>query len=296
MRLAIRHTTRFERDDSALYMMQRLRLRPQSGPGQTVRAWQVTIDGAEPELGYVDGLGNGIDLVRHAGTRNEIAIVAAGVVETQDRAGVVGVCDGYAPPWVFERVSGQSPEAAPKGMMEAMMDTLPAESGRLDMLHALMSSIHQLPTPDDADKEAAAAAPDAPALFIAMARHLEIPARYVTGYLMGDTSAPRAVAAMSQSSRTSEAGGKATGTGRIQRMTQTTASAAGAPQAMHAWAEAYVEGLGWVGFDPRMNRCPDERYVRLAVGFGMDDTRAVTGFGARLLATEVSVIPAPELV
>jgi transglutaminase-like putative cysteine protease len=292
MRLAIRHTTRFERDDSALYVMQRLRLRPQSGPGQTVRAWQVTIDGAEPELGYVDGLGNGIDLVRHAGTRNEIAIVAAGVVETQDRAGVIGVSDGYAPPWVFERIGEDWPASAPEGLMEATMDTLPAESGRLDVLHALMSSIHQLPPLAGADKEAEKAAPDAPALFIAVARHLEIPARYVTGYLMGDTGAPRVAAVMSQSA--GEVGGQAAGAGRSQ--VQKAVAAAGVPQAMHAWAEAYVEGLGWVGFDPRMNRCPDERYVRLAVGFGMDDTRAVAGFGARLLATEVSVIPAPELV
>jgi len=296
MRLAIRHTTRFERDDNAPYVMQRLRLRPQSGPGQTVRAWQVTIDGIEPELGYVDGLGNGIDLVRHASTRNELSIIAAGVVETQDRAGVVGVSDDYAPPWVFERISKDWPESAPAGLMEATMDTLPAESGRLDVLHALMSSIHQWPPAGGADKEAGQEAPDAPALFIAVARHLEIPARYVSGYLMGDGGAPRAAVlmSMSQSAGTAEAGGQAPGAGRAQSQVMT--SAAGAPQAMHAWAEAYVEGLGWVGFDPRMNRCPDERYVRLAVGFGVDDTRAVTGLGARLVATEVNVIPAPELV
>lgn len=295
MRLAIRHTTRFERDDSALYMMQRLRLRPQSGPGQTVRAWQVTIDGIEPELGYVDGLGNGIDIVRHTSNRNEIAIVAAGVVETQDRAGVVGTSDGYAPPWVFERISDDWPASAPAGLMDAMMETLPMESGRLDVLHALMSSIHELPPPVAEDEKAASPKLDEPALFIAVARHLEIPARYVTGYLMGDGGTPRAAALMTQSARTAEVGGQASGAGRGQ-MSQATVSAAGASQTTHAWAEAYVNGLGWVGFDPRMNRCPDERYVRLAVGFGIDDTRAVFGFGARLLTTEVSVIPAPELV
>ena len=37
-------------------------------------------------------------------------------------------------------------------------------------------------------------------------------------------------------------------------------------QAHHAWAEAWVDGLGWVGFDPANRLCPTERYVRLACG------------------------------
>ncbi|OXH92801.1 transglutaminase, partial [Burkholderia multivorans] len=104
MRLAIRHISRYQFDERATYALQRLRMRPQSGPGQTVRAWQVTIDGAEPTLSYADGLGNRIDLVRHdRGAKPEIVVVAAGVVETQNRAGIVGDPDGYAPPWLFER-------------------------------------------------------------------------------------------------------------------------------------------------------------------------------------------------
>ena len=48
--------------------------------------------------------GNRIDLVRHdRGAKAEIVVVAAGVVETQDRAGILGHPEGYAPPWIFER-------------------------------------------------------------------------------------------------------------------------------------------------------------------------------------------------
>ncbi|OXH85379.1 transglutaminase, partial [Burkholderia multivorans] len=75
MRLAIRHISRYQFDERATYALQRLRMRPQSGPGQTVRAWQVTIDGAEPTLSYADGLGNRIDLVRHdRGAKPEIVV------------------------------------------------------------------------------------------------------------------------------------------------------------------------------------------------------------------------------
>ena len=34
----------------------------------------------------------------------------------------------------------------------------------------------------------------------------------------------------------------------------------------HAWAEAYVEELGWVGFDPANGVCMTDRYVRVAIG------------------------------
>ncbi len=57
-----------------------------------------------------------------------------------------------------------------------------------------------------------------------------------------------------------------------------------------------MEGLGWVGFDPFMNRCPDERYVRVATGLDCRDARAVTGIGARAVGVEISVIQSPELV
>ena len=62
----------------------------------------------------------------------------------------------------------------------------------------------------------------------ARARALEVPARYVSGYLMMD-----------------------------DRVDQ---------EATHAWAEAFVEGLGWVGFDISNGISPDPRYVRVATG------------------------------
>ncbi len=50
MRLAIRHISRFRFDEHAPHVLQRLRLRPQSGPSQTVRGWEVPIDGGDPPL------------------------------------------------------------------------------------------------------------------------------------------------------------------------------------------------------------------------------------------------------
>ena len=47
--------------------------------------------------------------------------------------------------------------------------------------------------------------------------------------------------------------------------------------AMHAWAEAHIDGLGWVGFDVSNGISPDSRYVRVATGLDYSDAAPVSG-------------------
>ena len=47
--------------------------------------------------------------------------------------------------------------------------------------------------------------------------------------------------------------------------------------ATHAWAEAHVEGLGWVGFDISNGISPDQRYVRVATGLDYADAAPTRG-------------------
>ena len=47
--------------------------------------------------------------------------------------------------------------------------------------------------------------------------------------------------------------------------------------ASHAWAEAHVDGLGWVGFDVANGCRPDETYVRVATGRDHRDAMPVSG-------------------
>jgi transglutaminase-like putative cysteine protease len=76
-------------------------------------------------------------------------------------------------------------------------------------------------------------------IFISAARTLGVPTRYVTGYLV-----------LGEQSRS---------------------------DAHHAWAESWVDGLGWVGFDVANRICPTERYVRLAVGLDAGGAAPVVG-------------------
>ena len=120
---------------------------------------------------------------------------------------------------------------------------------RLPTLHAMLDALHEQVGYDTTTTGSATTAAEAFAdkrgvcqdhahIFIAAARVLGIPARYVTGYLLVDAG---------------EDSGAVAGDG---------ASAV----AHHAWAEALVADIGWIGFDPSNGQCPTDRYVRLAVG------------------------------
>ena len=76
-------------------------------------------------------------------------------------------------------------------------------------------------------------------IFISAARIAGVPARYVSGYLMMD-----------------------------DRVDQ---------DAGHAWAEAWLPDLGWVGFDVSNGHSPDERYVRLATGLDYSQAAPLSG-------------------
>lgn len=263
MLLSIRHTSRYQYDGPILYAVQRLRLRPQSGAGQTVRSWDLTIEGAATELSYTDGFGNRTELVRHIKEAREIVITAAGVVETEDRAGVFGSVQGFAPVWLFNRTTPLT--EAGEGIKE-LAATLPEDAKRLAKLHQLMDILTDrmtfktntttiYTTAEEALKRGEGVCQDYAHIFISVARALGIPSRYVSGYLM-----------------------------REDVVEQT---------AGHAWAEAHIDGLGWVGFDAANNMCPNDRYVRIGCGLDYRDAAPVSGvrigLAGETLAVEVNV-------
>ena len=68
--------------------------------------------------------------------------------------------------------------------------------------------------------------------------------------------------------------------------------------ATHGWAEAYVEGLGWVGFDISNGISPDQRYVRVATGRDYREAAPITGitFGGASQELQVEVAVAQRQV
>ena len=47
--------------------------------------------------------------------------------------------------------------------------------------------------------------------------------------------------------------------------------------ASHAWAEALIDHLGWVGFDPTNRACATEAYIRTATGLDYAEASPIRG-------------------
>lgn len=258
MRLKINHTTEYQYADPVQYSLQRLRLTPKSQPGQIVRDWKTTVHGAHLEAGYTDHFGNHVDLVSTNAEQVTIRIVAEGEVDTEDRAGVFGPHQGFVPLWLYLR---ETPLTKPGKLVRELARSISGD-GELARMHALMKAVHDTvayrpgetasdTTAEQALEQKVGVCQDHAHIMIAAARHLGLPARYVSGYLLMEASDDQ------------------------------TAS--------HAWAEVHLPGLGWVGFDAANDVCPDDRYVRLSSGLDYKDAAPISGMVVGHTAETMSV-------
>jgi transglutaminase-like putative cysteine protease len=221
-----------------------LLLTPQSGSAQTVKAWQIEAPGMDEAGGFLDAYGNRAHLATQTKPDPELTISAAGVVVTHDRNGVVGRLERDPVPALFTRVTALT---KPIGAITSRFRA-PPRSGeeRIALLHALMARVAEVigeaavqsqsqsqdgqsqgQSQSQGEPKPAALAADYAHAFIGAARALDFPARYVTGYIAADGEEEAA---------------------------------------FHAWAEAWDDGLGWIGFDPMLGMCPAEQHVRVACG------------------------------
>ena len=258
MRLKISHTTEYHYDEPVQYSLQRLRLTPQAAPGQTVVSWDVSVDGAIVQAGYDDQFGNRVELVSVEGDQRSVKIVASGEVETEDRAGVFGPHQGFCPLWLFLR---ETPLTKPGKLTRDLVRSVSGDSD-LAKMHALTETIHAnveykpgatgtTTTAEQALESKSGVCQDHAHIFIASARSMGIPARYISGYLMTEDKNNQ--------------------------------------MASHAWAEAHLPGLGWVGFDPANKICPDDRYVRVGSGLSYQDCAPVSGMRIGLAGENMTV-------
>jgi hypothetical protein len=239
MQISIHHRLSLELGENIGRAVQHLLLTPQSGPTQTVREWHIDMPGIDEAPGFFDAFGNRAHLAAQSKPDAELVISVSGVVETHDRNGVLGRPERGPMPALFKRVT---PLTKPIGAVVSKVRHLDkAGTGRIALLHALMERVAevleasgQMQSQSAGEQMQAQGVTATPAgaaehahAFIGAARALDIPARYVTGYLSGSDEGPAA---------------------------------------FHAWAEAYDDGLGWIGFDAMLGFCPTDGHVRVACG------------------------------
>jgi transglutaminase-like putative cysteine protease len=239
MRIRISHATSYRYDTPPKSVTQVLRLTPRNHDGQFVVDWRIEVS-QDCQLHQHEGAFGNISHVFSAeGPFEDLTVTVAGVVDTQDTHGIVaGTIERFPPSLYLRETALTAPDIGIVEFAEATRKD--AGNDTLTLLHALMKRLNAEMTFDTEPTQAETTAAEAFAgrrgvcqdgthIFIAAARHLGIPARYISGHFFRDDDV--------------------------------TAQDAG-----HAWAESYVDKLGWVGFDPTNGISPTEAHVRVAVG------------------------------
>ncbi len=233
-----------------------LRLTPRGFDSQEIRDWRVDVLPDATLRRGEDAFGNIVHACSHDGPLDGVTVTAEGVVETHDAAGVVRGLGEKFPLDVFLRDAPAT--HAGEELDVYARDALANEADSLGRMHLLMGALHEAvafapgetETPRPASEVFAARAGSARELaqvFVAAARSLGVPARFVSGFYLG-------------------------------------AGAVEDAGAHHAWAEVFVEPIGWIGFDPALGFCPRDEHLRIAMGldfFAAAPRRAVCFTSAR---------------
>jgi transglutaminase-like putative cysteine protease len=231
-----------------------------------VRNWRIDVSTDARLRRLDDPFGDIAHYLTIDGPVEEVVITAVGEVETDDSHGVVKGAIEKLPVEVYLR---HTPLTAPDARIAAFAGAAKADSdgSPLDIAHALAKCVHRdivfdtrgttVTTPAaEVLEKGAGVCQDLTHLYLAAARSLGFPARYVGGY-MYDAGSPQP----------HEAG--------------------------HAWAEVHVADFGWVGFDATGGIAPTDAHVRVAVGLdylGAAPVRgARTGGGKEKLTVELWV-------
>ena len=265
MRLAVHYNTTYDYSEPVRRIVQLLRVTPVTFDGQNVVDWRIDVDCDAKLREGRDGYGNVLHMLYVDRPITALKIFVTGRVLTEDRSGVVGGAPHELPPVVFTRAT---PLTEPDQALRAFAAEMNGGGGKpLERLHRLNQAIHERLRFDTESTESDTTAAEAFAaghgvcqdfshIFISAARAMGMPARYVSGHLFRRDGQYR-------------------------------------QEAAHAWAEAFIDELGWVAFDPTNGICADDAYIRVAIGLDYKDAApfagARSGGGQEQLDVEVTV-------
>ena len=273
---SIRHLTRFRYSQPISESIMETRMRPRSDSSQHCLNFSLSVSPRCRVFSYRDHLGNNVQHFDIPGEHNQLVIVAESVVEQQPSPDV----PHFLPPDAW----GDLDELIENGDYGEMLlpSTFAVETPALvelakkmevvrrdDPLHLVLELNQRLfhyfdyvpratrvDSPiDEAILSGKGVCQDFAHTMIALLRHVRIPARYVSGYLFRG----------------------------IEDHDRST------PDATHAWVEALLPHLGWVGVDPTNNLITRHRHIRAAVGRDYADVPPTHGIFRGKTASELYV-------
>lgn len=238
MRLRIRHDTTYRYDSKVTNSIQYLRLRPRNTTQQKISEWTLTAPGETTPV--TDGFGNQVTVMTLTEPASEITLTAEGVVDLTGRP--LSRNDSPFPPAVFLRDTRLTqPDAAMKDFASGYA---PNKRSLIRMMTKLRERIEFMPgvttvnhTAPEAFDQGQGVCQDHTHIFIGCCRHIGVPVRYVSGYVLADTD---------------------------QHVST------------HAWAEAFL-GHNWHTFDVVNTLTVADNHIKLAVGLDYLDAAPVRG-------------------
>ncbi|HKV88526.1 MAG TPA: transglutaminase family protein [Candidatus Dormibacteraeota bacterium] len=250
MKLEITHSTRYRYSGPIAETVMEVRLRPMDGNRQRCLDFELQLSSGIKPRGYVDGFGNHVHYFNLVRPHNRLVVTSRSIVETgleQDTDPGEELVHDFlrfrSPvkdiPAVRE-MADRHPIKDPSSpeWIERALDELTMSISREFTYDRAVTDVYS--AVDDVLRLRAGVCQDFAHLFIAVARSMGVPARYVSGYIHFP-------------------GTRGT----------TTAS--------HAWAEAWVPGSGWIGYDATRPVRTTEHHVRLAVGRDYTDAAPTRG-------------------
>jgi transglutaminase-like putative cysteine protease len=238
MRLRISHSTSYTYDPPPSGVIQVLRLTPCNHDGQYVADWHVDVSvDARLDMQH-DAFGNVTHVFSH-GPLTALTVHVSGMVETQDTGGVMkGTIEKFPPSFFLRSTPLTAANAEMAGLARQLREQ--TNGNTLDFLHALMMQVGDRLTFDADPTHVGTPAAEAFALkrgvcqdyaqiFAGCARAAGVPARFVSGHFYA-------------------------------------ADGTLAKQTGHAWTEAFVPELGWIGFDAANGICTTDAHARVAIG------------------------------
>jgi len=224
-----------------------VRLRPMDGRGQRCIDFELELSSGIKPRSYIDGFGNYVHYFNLVRPHTSLTITSRSVVET----GLAVEVDPQDE-LVDDFLRFRSPVKDVEGVRELARRHTITNPERLEpALDELTETLHREFAYDTKVTNVYSAVDDMLALrggvcqdfahlFVAVARAMGVPARYVSGYIY--TPVDR-----------------------------------GATTASHAWGEVWVPGNGWVGYDATRPVRTTENHVRLAVGRDYTDAAPTRG-------------------
>lgn len=245
MRILVDHCTTYKYSLPASNVVQALRLTPRDYDSLYVRHWRVDMDVNGAVRDASDAFGNRLTMFYADAPLTALTIRVTGEADVTESDGVYRGPEAL-PALIYLRSTALTqPNAEIVDLARGCR-----QPDTLATLHAINAAVHEHMEFDVTETDAATPAAEAFAgksgvcqdfahIFLAAARALDIPARYVSGHLARESDP--------------------------------------AQEAGHAWAEALVPDLGWVAFDPANGICTTDAYLRVAIGLDYLDAAPVRG-------------------